>query len=78
MKRVSFCAHSHNVPDDAGTFTAGGHTLFVVTPDFNASNSGFVPFECLQQPVAMRLQLPNTHLQQTSPNIVSWDKMFLL
>lgn len=73
----AFLSHLHDVPDDAGTFTAGRHTLFVIRPDFDASHRGFVPFEGLQQPVAVRLQLPNTHLQRTSPNTVARHNVWL-
>lgn len=67
-KKQCVFSYLHDVPDDAGTFTAGRHTLFVIRPDFDAGNSGFVAFEGLQEPVAVRLQLPNPHLQQTSPD----------
>lgn len=56
-------SYSHYVPDDAGTISAGSDTLFVVTLDFDTSNSGFVLFHGLQQAMATRLQLPHTHLQ---------------
>lgn len=60
--------YSHYVPDDAGTIRAGSDTLFVITLDFDTSDSGFVLRHGLQQPVAMWLQLPNTNLQQLNPN----------
>lgn len=62
--------YSHYVPDDAGTIRAGSDTLFVITLDFDTSDSGFVLRHGLQQPVAMWLQLPNAHLQQVNPKLI--------
>lgn len=53
----------HYVPDDAGTIRTRSDTFLVITLDFDTSNSGFVLFHGLQQPVATWLQLPNTYLQ---------------
>lgn len=58
--------YSHYVPDDAGTIRAGRDALCVITLDFHTSNSAFVLFHSLQQTMAMRLQLPNTHLKHVS------------
>lgn len=55
--------YSHYVPDDAGTIKAGSDTLFVVALDFDTRDGGFVLLHDLQQLMARRLQLPNTHLQ---------------
>lgn len=71
--------YSHYVPDDAGTIRAGGDALFVVTLDFDTSDGGLVLFHVRQQPMAVWLQLPNTHLQQVNPNSfnLTGDRFFL-
>ena len=65
---VSGLKHSHQVPDDAGSVAAGGHTLLVVALDLDVGHRGLVLGHGLQQPVAAPLlQLPHTHLQTGGP-----------
>lgn len=57
-------SYSHNVPDDTGAVTAGRHTLFVITLDFDTCDGAPVLLHGLQQPMTFRLQFPDANLKR--------------